>query len=88
MIDEGGTRYHAFVEEASMAKTVAEMTAGELKDMMGELIEEKLLQILGDPDEGLEIHESLRSRLRAQQQEVAAGARGEAFEDVARRLGL
>lgn len=30
-----------------MAKTVAEMTANELKDMVEDLIEEKLIQMLG-----------------------------------------
>lgn len=71
-----------------MAKTVADMTTGELRDMMEDLIEEKLAQLLGDSDEGLEIRESLRDRLQAQQKEVAAGARGESFEDLAHRLGL
>jgi hypothetical protein len=56
--------------------------------MMEDLIEEKLVQLLGDPDEGLEIRESLRDRLQAQQEAVAAGTRGESFEDLARRLGL
>ncbi len=71
-----------------MAKTVADMTTGELRDMMGDLIEEKLAQLLGDPDEGQEIRESLRDRLRTQQKAVAAGTRGENFEDLAHRLGL
>jgi hypothetical protein len=71
-----------------MAKTVAEMTANELKDMVEDLIEEKLIQMLGDPDEGFDLQESLRDRLRAQKQAVAAGNRGEPFEDLARRLGL
>jgi hypothetical protein len=71
-----------------MDKTVAEMTAGELKEMLGELIELKLTEILGDPDEGLELRDTLRQRLDVQRRAVAQGERGESFDEVARRLGL
>jgi hypothetical protein len=77
-----------FEQEIEMNKTVAEMTTEELKEMLGELIEAKLTEVLGDPDEGLELREALRERLEAQQSAVARGERGEAFDDVARRLGL
>jgi hypothetical protein len=51
-------------------------------------VEQNLLEILGDPDEGLEIKRSVRDRLLRQRKAVAAGERGEPFEDVVRRLGL
>ncbi len=71
-----------------MAKTVADMTTEELKEMLGELIEAKLTEVLGDPDQGLELRETVRQRLELQQSAVARGERGESFDDVARRLGL
>jgi hypothetical protein len=71
-----------------MADTVAQMTKEELKEMIETFVEQKLLEILGDPDEGLEIKKSLCDRLLRQKEAVAAGERGEAFEDVMRRLGL
>ncbi len=71
-----------------MEKSVAEMTPSELREMMGDLIEEKLVELLGDPDQGLELRDSLRERLLRQRREVAAGERGEALDDVGRRLGL
>lgn len=71
-----------------MEKTVAEMTTRELRDMVGNLIEEKLIEMFGDPDQGLELQDSLRERLLRQKRETAAGERGEDFNDVARRLGL
>ena len=71
-----------------MANMVAEMTKDELREMMDAVIEQKLLEILGDPDEGLEIRESLQDRLLRQKKAVAAGERGEPFEDVVRQLGL
>ena len=71
-----------------MAVTVAQMTREELKEIIEASIEHKLLEILGDPDEGLEIRESVRERLLRQKQAVAAGERGQLLEDVVRQLDL
>ena len=71
-----------------MSVTVAQMSKDELKEMIEVTIEQKLLELLGDPDEGLEIRKSVRERLLRQKKAVAAGERGEPFEGVARRLGL
>jgi hypothetical protein len=64
------------------------MTKEELRDMIGDLIEEKLVELLGDPDEGMEIRPSVKTKLLQQMKRVADGERGEPFEDVVRRLGL
>lgn len=71
-----------------MGTTVGDMTPGELKTMIEAIIEEKLAEMLGDPDQGLDLREDLRERLLRQKQAVAAGERGEAVDDVARRLGV
>jgi hypothetical protein len=71
-----------------MSVTVAQMSKDELKEMLEMTVEQKLLELLGDPDEGLEIRKSVRQRLLRQKKAVAAGERGEPFEDVVRRLGL
>ena len=71
-----------------MHRTVAEMTPEELKEMLGELIEAKLTEVLGDPDAGLDLRETVRERLESQRSSVASGERGESFDEVARRLGL
>ena len=65
-----------------MANTVAEMTKDELIDVMEEFIERKLLEIIGDPDEGLEIRESVRERLLRQKATVDAGERGTPLQDL------
>ena len=75
-------------KESEMAVTVGQMTKDELKEMIETLIEQKLLEFLGDPDEGLELRTSVRERLLRQKKAVAAGERGEAFDDVVRRIGL
>ncbi|MDQ3460706.1 MAG: hypothetical protein M3498_15610 [Deinococcota bacterium] len=71
-----------------MADTVAEMTREELEELIEAAVEQKLLELLGDPDEGLELHEVVRQRLVEQKRTVASGERGAAFEDVVRDLGL
>ena len=71
-----------------MEVKVAQLTKAEFKRMIDTAIEEKLLEILGDPDEGLELRKSVRARLLRQKKAVETGERGEAFEDVVRRLGL
>jgi hypothetical protein len=80
--------YRDYRKEHDMGHTVAQMSREELKEIIAVTVEEKLLEMLGDPDEGLEIRKSVRERLLHQKKAVAAGERGEPFEDVARRLGL
>ena len=64
------------------------MSKDELREMVEVFIEQKLLEMLGDPDAGLEIIPSVRERLLRQQKAVAAGERGRPFEDVVEQLGL
>ena len=75
-----------------MSNTIAQMTKQEFKEMLEPLletlIERKLLEILGDPDGGLEIKAAVQKRLLRQGQAVAAGERGQPFEDVVKQLGL
>ena len=56
--------------------------------MIGVVVEQKLIQLFGDPDEGLPLKKSVRDRLARQMVAVARGERGEPLEDVAHRLGL
>ena len=71
-----------------MAQTVAEMTADELRAMIEALIDQKLAEWMGDPDEGLELRDAVRERIVRQRQEFAAGQRGSTLDDVAHRFGL
>lgn len=71
-----------------MSTKVAQMTKDELREMIEATIEQKLLELLGDPDEGLVVRKDVRDRLLRQQQAVADGERGEPFGDVIGRLGL
>ncbi len=75
-------------ESMAYSNTVAQMTRAEFREMLGALIEEKLAEMLRDPDEGLEFKASFRNRLIKQKKAVAKGERGELFDDVIKRLGL
>ena len=75
-----------------VTETVGEMTKAEFERMINAVveaaIEQKLLEILGDPDEGSQIRDEIRTRLLSQKQAVAAGERGLRLEDAVGQLGL
>ena len=71
-----------------MSITIAQMTKKDLKELLEATIEQKLLEMLGDPDEGLELRDDVRGRLLRQRQVVAEGERGQSFEDVVRQMEL
>ena len=69
--------------------TIARMTQSEFKEMLETVVEatveRTLLEMLGDPDEGLEIRSDVRDRLLRQRQDVSAGQHGQPFDDVVRQ---
>ena len=71
-----------------MATTIAQMTKEELREMIETSVEHKLLELLGDPDEGLEIRKTVRTRLLRQKKAVAAGERGRVLKGIAREFEL
>jgi len=68
--------------------TVVEMKQDELRAMIETIVEQKLLELPGDPDEDLPIREEVRERFLRQKQAVSNGERREPFDDVIRQLGL
>ena len=71
-----------------MAKNVGEMTLEELRDLIDAAVEERLVQLLNDPDSGLPMRDEVRERLLIQMKEVEGGERGETLEAVAARLDI
>lgn len=65
-----------------MSKTVAQMTEQELRALVGEVVEEKLAELVHDPDEGLDLVPELQARLERQMEQVRAGERGVPLSDV------
>jgi hypothetical protein len=68
-----------------MATMVGQMSRRELAQLIGRAVEEKLLDLLGDADEGLLLKKGLRDRLVRQQRAVAQGERGASLQCERRR---
>jgi hypothetical protein len=63
------------------------MTKHELKEIIESTVEQKLLELLGDPDQGLVLKKTVKDRLLRQQKSVASGQRGESLAVIVKRLG-
>jgi len=71
-----------------MSSTIAQMTKKEFAQMLSTVVEQKLVELFGDPDDGLALKETLRRRLMRQHKAVAKGERGADFISVRKRLGI
>ena len=69
-------------------KTVGRMTLRELEHVMEKVVEQKLFELIGDPDQGLELHNSIKRRLRRTLRDERRGKGGIPAQEVAKRLGL
>jgi DNA-directed RNA polymerase specialized sigma24 family protein len=76
------------LQERHIAANVGQLSTDELREIIGSVVEQKLTEILGDPDEGLEIRADVRGRLLRQKKAVAKGERGETLDEVEKRLGV
>jgi hypothetical protein len=64
------------------------MSKKEFTEIISNVIEQKLVELLGDPDEGLAMKERLRKRLIRQKKAVAKGDRGIDLQSVRDQLAL
>ena len=71
-----------------MTSNVGQLSTDELREIIGSVVEQKLKEMLGDPDEGFEIRAEVQNRLLRQKKTVANGERGEEVDKVAKRLGI
>jgi hypothetical protein len=71
-----------------MSGTVAQMSNRELTQFSSNVVEQKLVELFGDPDEGLSMKKNLRKRLLRQRKAVANGGRGTDLTTIRKQLGL
>lgn len=71
-----------------MASTVAQMTKKEFTQILSTVVEQKLVELFGDSDEGFSLKESVRERLLKQKKAVSKAERGEDFEIAVKKLGF
>jgi hypothetical protein len=67
---------------------VIELTVEQLQTMIEEAVEAKLQELVGDPDEGLELRDEVKAKLRKSLSATERGGKGIPIEEVARKLGL
>ena len=68
--------------------TVKDLTIEELKAIIGEVVEEKLRELLTDPDAGLALRPEVQERLLRDLQEPQQDGENIPVADLARRRGL
>ena len=71
-----------------VATRVADMSVEELKTLIQETVTQTLLDLLRDPDEGLELREDFGSLLQHSLTAVKAGEKTLTADSVAAKLGL
>ena len=68
--------------------TVAEMTIDELEVLIKETFKQSFLELIADPDEGLEIREEIKSKLQQSLAKFEDGGDTIPAGEVAAKLGL
>jgi hypothetical protein len=64
------------------------MSKRELTQFSSNVVEQKLVELFGDPDEGLSMKKNLRKRLFRQRKAVAKGDRKSDLTTIRKQLGL
>ncbi len=67
---------------------VKDLTVAELKELIEQTVEQKLMELLGDPDASLELREEVKARLKRSLARERKGIRGIPAAEVAKKLGL
>jgi hypothetical protein len=68
--------------------TVSHLTLNDLRDLIRIEIKQALLELLRDPDEGLELRDDIKQRLEQSLVHLQAGRQTSSAQMVADKLGL
>lgn len=71
-----------------MTELVSQMTKEDLREIISDVLDEKLMELFGDPDEGLILRDEVREFLIRQREVIARGEFGRPLEDVVKELGI
>ncbi len=69
-------------------QTVKDLTIEELKAVIGEVVEEKLRELLTDPDAGLTLRREVQERLLKDLQSPQLEGENVSADELARRRGM
>ena len=67
---------------------VADLTVDEFKNLIKEVVTQTILELLGDPDEGLELREEIKERLHRSLTSSQTNGETRSVQEVAAKLGL
>ena len=70
------------------ATKVADLTIDEFREVVQEVVIQTLLEMMSDPDEGLELRDDFAEELKQSLADVKAGGKTVPAQKVAERLGL
>ena len=68
--------------------TVADLTVDQFKDLIRQVVIQTLSEVLGDPDEGLELRDDIKARIQQSLAAMQAGTKTIPAQEVAAKLGL
>jgi hypothetical protein len=68
--------------------SVADLTIDEFKDLIKEVVTQTILEIFGDPDDGLELRDEIQERLRRSLAATPVGGETRPAQEVVAKLGL
>lgn len=68
--------------------SVADLTVEELRELIRETVSQTIVEVLGDPDKGMELREDVKERLERSLAMMQAGEKTIPAHQVAARLGL
>lgn len=67
---------------------IADLSVEEFRNLIKEVVTQTILEIFGDPDEGLELQEEIKERLHRSLAQTQANGETRPVQEVAARLGL
>lgn len=67
---------------------VKDLSREELKALVQEAVEEVMIELLGDPDQGLELRDEVTQRLKSSLERLKQGEEGILAEEAAKKSGL
>ncbi len=71
-----------------MTTKISDLSLDEFRSLLREVVKQTLLEILADPDDGLELREDVARQLRESIEAYQAGAETVSADEVAAQLGL
>ncbi|MCL4489563.1 MAG: hypothetical protein M1570_15755 [Chloroflexi bacterium] len=78
----------ARVSPAPRPERVGDMTREELRDLIKSSVEDSLVEILQDPDAGLELRPEIIAQIQQQRKQIAAGKPGKTLEELMQEYGI